>query len=115
MGNAKRKKIPRDVPTKKGHRERPTHTSRERSVSATEAARSFSELLDRIAYRGESFIVERGGEPVCEMSNVRPLRFTGADLLSLLHSLPKPDPGYWEALAEATEQRETVPESLWES
>jgi hypothetical protein len=72
-------------------------------------------LLDRISYRGESFVIERGGEPVCEMSHVKPLRFTGADLLSLLVSLPKPDPGYWDTLAEATKQRETVPESPWES
>ena len=32
-----------------------------RIISATEAARSFSELLDRVCYRGETFIIERGG------------------------------------------------------
>ena len=65
-----------------------------RIISATEAARTFSELLDRVYYRGETFVIERGGEPVCEMSHVKPLRFTGADFLTLLHSLPKPDPGF---------------------
>src|SRR5687767_13963314 len=35
-------------------------------ISATRAARSFSELLDRVCYRGESFVIERGGELVCE-------------------------------------------------
>jgi hypothetical protein len=29
------------------------------------------------------------------MSHVSPPRFTGADLPTLLHSLPKPDPGYF--------------------
>ena len=115
MGSAKRKKTRRVTSAQTRHRERLAHANRKRSISATEAARSFSELLDRIVYRGESFIVERGGEPVCEMSNVSPLRFTGGDLLSLLNSLPKPDSGYWDALAEATEQRETVPESPWGS
>jgi hypothetical protein len=72
-------------------------------------------LLDRISYRGEAFVIERGGEPVCEMSHVKPLRFSAADLLGLLNSLPKADSGYWDVLAEATKQREAVPESPWES
>jgi antitoxin (DNA-binding transcriptional repressor) of toxin-antitoxin stability system len=86
-----------------------------RVISATEAARSFSELLDRVCYRGETFVIERGGELVCEMSHVTPLRFTGADFLALLHSLPKPDPGYWDAVEERTKQTPAVPESPWGS
>jgi len=86
-----------------------------RVISATEAARSFSELLDRVCYRGETFVIERGGEPVCEMSPVTPLHFTGADFLTLLHSLPKPDRGYWDAVEKSTKQAPTVPESLWGS
>ncbi len=86
-----------------------------RVISATEAARSFSELLDRVCYRGETFVIERGGEPVCEMSHVKPLRFTGVDFLTLLHSLPKPDPSYWDAVGDTTKQTPTVPESPWGS
>jgi hypothetical protein len=86
-----------------------------RVISATVAARSFSELLDRVCYRGESFVIERGGEPVCEMSHVKPLRFTGPDFLTLLHSLPKPDPGYWDTIEDTTTQAATVPESPWGS
>ena len=85
-----------------------------RVISATEAARSFSELLDRVCYRGENFVIERGGELVCEMSHVKPMRFTGADFLTLLHSLPKPDAGFWDSLEDATRQAPTVPESPWE-
>jgi antitoxin (DNA-binding transcriptional repressor) of toxin-antitoxin stability system len=85
-----------------------------RVISATEAARSFSELLDRVCYRGETFVIERGGEPVCEISHVKPVRFTGADFLTLLHSLPKPDPGFWNAVEKATRQQPAVPESPWE-
>lgn len=86
-----------------------------RVISATEAARSFSELLDRVCYRGESFVIERGGEAVCEMSHVKQRRFTGPDFLTLLHSLPKPDPGYWNAVEDTTKQASTVPESPWGS
>jgi hypothetical protein len=86
-----------------------------RVVSATHAARSFSELLDRVCYRGESFVIERGGELVCEMSRVRPPHFTGADFLTLVHSLPKPDRRFWDMVKKATRQKSTVPESPWES
>ena len=86
-----------------------------RVVSATEAARSFSELLDRVCYRRETFVIERGGELVCEMSHVTTPRFTGADFLTLLESLPKPDPGYWDAVDERTKETVAVPESRWKS
>ena len=86
-----------------------------RVVSATPTARSFSELLDRVCYRGENFVIERGGELVCEMSRVKPPHFTGADFLSLIRSLPKPDRRFWDAVKEATRQRRAVPESPWES
>lgn len=85
-----------------------------RVISATEAARTFSELLDRVCYRGETFVIERGGKPVCEMSHVKPLRFTGTDFLALLDSLPKPDPAFWDTVEDATRQAHTVPESRWE-
>jgi hypothetical protein len=85
-----------------------------RVISATEAARSFSELLDRVCYRGETFVIERGGELVCEMSHVKPLRFTGTDFFTLLNSLPKPDSAFWDTVEEATRQMPTVPESPWE-
>jgi len=40
-------------------------------ISATEAARRFSEILNRVRYRNESFVVKRGGAPVCEIVPVR--------------------------------------------
>jgi hypothetical protein len=86
-----------------------------RVVSATHAARSFSELLDRVCYRGESFVIERGGELVCEISRVKPPHFTGADFLTLVRSLPQPDLHFWDAVKEATRQKPTVPKSSWES
>lgn len=84
------------------------------TISATQAARSFSDLLNRIHYGGEAFVVERGGEPICEISPVGPLRFTGANLLALLRSLPKPDAGFWDAVRKATRQETSVPQSPWE-
>jgi antitoxin (DNA-binding transcriptional repressor) of toxin-antitoxin stability system len=72
------------------------------TISATQAARTFSDLLNRVRYRGEGFVIERGGEAVCQMSPIKPLRFNGSDFLRLLRSLPKPDAGFWNAVEEAT-------------
>jgi antitoxin (DNA-binding transcriptional repressor) of toxin-antitoxin stability system len=106
MKSAKGDGIPVRKGRKKGKRQssdaiapKAAHT-----LSATRAARTFSDLLNCVRYRGEAFVIERGGEPVCEISPVKPPRFTGADLLALLRSLPKPDAGFWDAVEEATRQ-----------
>jgi antitoxin (DNA-binding transcriptional repressor) of toxin-antitoxin stability system len=83
-------------------------------ISATKAARSFSELMNRVRYRGESFIVERGGKPICEILPARPPRFSGADLASLLRSLPRPDEEYLAILEELIAKQPTVAESGWQ-
>ena len=112
----KKGKVRGRKPTKPKPRTRTaTSVKGTRVISATEAARSFSELLDRVCYRGETFVIERGGELVCEMSHVTPPRFTGADFSTLLHSLPKPDPRYWDAVEQRTKQTPAVPESPWGS
>jgi len=38
-----------------------------RTVNATEAARNFSEMLDSVEHRRESYIVTRGGKPVARI------------------------------------------------
>jgi antitoxin (DNA-binding transcriptional repressor) of toxin-antitoxin stability system len=82
-------------------------------ISATEAARSFSELMNRVHYRGESFVVERGGKPICEISPARPPKFSGAALANLLRSLPKPDDEYLAIVEELVAKQPTVAESGW--
>lgn len=64
-------------------------------VSATEAVRTFSDLLNRIRYRGEEFVVERAGEAVCRMSPAASAaRLTFHELASLLREIPAADPGF---------------------
>jgi antitoxin (DNA-binding transcriptional repressor) of toxin-antitoxin stability system len=82
-------------------------------ITATEAARSFSELMNRVRYRGESFIVERGGKPVCEILPAGPPKFSGAELVKLLRSLPKPDEDYLAVVDGLTAKQRTVAESGW--
>ena len=84
-----------------------------RRLSATEAARGFSELLNRVRYRGESFIIERGGVPIGELRPAGPVRFTSADLVTLLKSLPPVDEEFCDDVAEAIENQGFLPESPW--
>jgi len=87
---------------------------RGRVITATEAARSFSALLDRVQHRGEVFIVERGGTAVCEIAPVGPPSFRLSDLGALLASGPRPDSEYWNELDRLVRDQTTVAPSPWE-
>lgn len=68
-----------------------------KEISATDAARRFSEVLDAIEHRGQSFIVVRNGKPVAQ---IRPApRSTLKDLIGLLRRHP-PDPDWARDIAE---------------
>ena len=56
-------------------------------LSVTEAARHFAAYVDRVALRGESFVLVRGDKPVAELC---PLQMGKrlAELPALLASLP---------------------------
>ena len=95
-------------------RETPSEYRYTRRVSATEAARNFSDILNRARYRGETFIIERGGEPMCEITPASPSRFTGADLANVLRILPPVDEEYLFTLEEIGRSQPSVPESPWE-
>jgi hypothetical protein len=84
------------------------------TVSATEAARNFSELLNRVRYQQKAFVVERGGEAVCE---IRPVyqsgEFTGADLARLLSTLPDAPKAYLDAVEEGIKKQPRAEDTRW--
>jgi antitoxin (DNA-binding transcriptional repressor) of toxin-antitoxin stability system len=82
-------------------------------ISATETARRFSDLMNRVRYRGESFVVERSGKPICEILPVHPPKFNGRELADLLRSLPKPDKEYLALVENLAAEQSTVAESRW--
>ena len=84
------------------------------TISATDAARRFSDVLNRVHYRGEAFVVERAGEPVCEIVPARRPGLRVADLRAVLRSLPEVDDGYWDAVEDAARNQPTVQSSPWE-
>jgi antitoxin (DNA-binding transcriptional repressor) of toxin-antitoxin stability system len=83
-------------------------------ITATEAARKFSEILNRVKFKGESFIVERNGKPICEISPSQSEGISTQELVELLRSAPWPDKGYFDILEEITRNQPTVAPSPWE-
>lgn len=69
-----------------------------RTISATEASRKFSDLLDAIE-RGESVTVTRGNRPVAEIRPAR--RRTGRDLREALAETSPPDDRFEADIADA--------------
>jgi antitoxin (DNA-binding transcriptional repressor) of toxin-antitoxin stability system len=67
-------------------------------MTATEASRRFSDLLDAIE-RGETITITRGHHPVAEIRPAR--RRTGADLRAALAGLPPPDDRFAADIADA--------------
>ena len=61
---------------------------RAKSLTVTEAARHFSEYVNRVADRRESFVLCRGKKPVAELRPVPSGRRLG-DLAAVLKSLPR--------------------------
>jgi prevent-host-death family protein len=69
-----------------------------KTMTATEASRHFSDLLDAVE-RGETITIVRGNRPVAQISPTH--RRTGADLRAALADVPPPDEAFGRAIAEA--------------
>lgn len=57
-------------------------------ITATELSRNLSDVLSRVQYQGESFVIERNGRPVAVLE---PRRATWQDLVDLLQRHPVDD------------------------
>ena len=69
-----------------------------KAITATEASRHFSDLLDAVE-RGETITIVRGGHPVAEIGPAH--RRTGAGLRAALADVPPPDDEFGQNIAEA--------------
>jgi antitoxin (DNA-binding transcriptional repressor) of toxin-antitoxin stability system len=68
-----------------------------RRLTATEAARRFSDLLDSVERNGETFVVERRGRAVASIRPAAPV--SGRTVKDLLRA-HAPDPGWQRELAD---------------
>jgi prevent-host-death family protein len=53
---------------------------KELTLTVTEAARGFSDLINRVHYRGESAVLTKNGRPVARVVPTGPPPITGAEL-----------------------------------
>ena len=86
------------------------------SLSVTEAARGFSDLINRIRYQGESVLLLKGGKPVARMVPVRAV-CTGEDLAREWPSMSRLDPedaAEFEAELSASRANLGALESKWD-
>jgi antitoxin (DNA-binding transcriptional repressor) of toxin-antitoxin stability system len=87
-----------------------------KTISVTEVLRNFADYINRVAYRGERFVLMRGGRPVAELSPV-PTGTRLGELPSLLASLPRLRQDDADALSleveAARRDLEAPPEDPW--
>jgi antitoxin (DNA-binding transcriptional repressor) of toxin-antitoxin stability system len=57
------------------------------TLTVTEVARHFAEYINRVAYRGESFVLMRGNKPIAELRPL-PVGKRLAELPALCAALP---------------------------
>lgn len=69
-----------------------------RRLTVTEMARNFSEYINRVAYRGERFLLTRGNRVVAEIRPVPEARKL-SELPGLLDALPRLGPDDAKAFA----------------
>lgn len=80
-----------------------------KEITATEAARNFSNVLDAVEHRNESFLVKRGGQPVARIGPATPS--SGATLKKILVAF-EPDPS-WAKELEALRAQLKGEDRLW--
>ena len=88
----------------------------ESKITATNLAKSLSDILNRIQYRGERFIIERNGEPIATLAPTSaPSRLTLRELADQLGDLCLPGDGFAEDLEgiQSSQPQAGVPE--WRS
>ena len=71
-----------------------------KSVTVSEAARGFADLINRVHYRNESALLTKGGKPVAKIVPVETGAKTGAELAEFWTTFPHLSPAAADAFSE---------------
>ena len=82
---------------------------RMRDITATQAARNFSEVLDAVEHRNETFVVVRNGHPVARIAPASGA--TGKAIKDILRMHPRDNA--WAAELIQIKDSLTLEESRW--
>ncbi|MEX1257759.1 MAG: hypothetical protein WEG36_09080 [Gemmatimonadota bacterium] len=86
----------------------------EHRLSATDLARNVGEILARIRYRGDSFLIERNGEPVARITPLeRQPHGTVREGLAAWREVGEAETAFAEDL-EAVSRADHPPEGRWD-
>ena len=87
----------------------------ETTISATELSRSLSDILSRVRYKGETFIVRRNGEHVATLAPPVPAkRMTWGEFLEFWRTLPRPDDQFADDLERIQASQPMIGPSPWD-
>jgi prevent-host-death family protein len=87
------------------------------SIAATDAAKNFGDLVDRVREEGATYIIERHGRPVAQIGPVQTAeRKTIRDLIDAIEAAPKLDEEVLRHIEEGIEifNKPEVPKNAWE-
>jgi|RhiMethySRZTD1v2_1073278.scaffolds.fasta_scaffold654549_2 antitoxin (DNA-binding transcriptional repressor) of toxin-antitoxin stability system len=88
-----------------------------RPVAATEAAKNFGALVNRVRESGVAYIIERKGHPIARISPATTKRCTMAELAAWVRAERALPDGYVEAVTTYVKRvnRPRVPSARWPS
>lgn len=90
----------------------------ETTLTVTEAARNFSDVINRTYYRGESIVLTRGGKRVARIVPTVPKPITGSELATMWDDMAHLSKDNADDLAQELADANAlifVPDSPWES
>jgi len=90
----------------------------DKQLSVTDAARNFSDVVNRAYYRGETTVLLRSGQPVAKITPIGPAECTGSQLahrLNTMHHLSsKEAEAFADDLEAARMELNQWPSPAWE-
>lgn len=85
------------------------------AITATDAAKNFGRLVDRVRETGATYTIERGGKAVAQIGPVESRRGTLRDFKELIRTAPHVDEEYLRHLEDIVRRhnRPRVPRNPW--
>jgi hypothetical protein len=90
--------------------------SEAKSITATIFARSISEVLNQVYYRGDRFIVQRGGKSIARIEPIGSIeRVTMAEVVGRLKGIELPGDGFADDLERIQSEQSKESDDHWAS
>src|SRR5437667_12703042 len=99
-----------------GKKARVGRLGKDKRIAATEAAKTFGRLVNRVREERATYVIERGGTPVAQIGPVEPKIATMRDFVAFVRDRPRADEEYLRAVEAgmAMFNKPRVPENPWE-